>query len=202
MSISKIKGLRNERKNKVESLKKKIESLQNNDMYSDQYKLEQKNKIESELNDVKGKYDAEIMNMIDEKEGELLKGYHQAEYSGLSEEQTMTELLKEMRNQQQAQHLIKNYEGADGSTLRNELLGKAQKMIEENSPHAMAYINAAKSLGVVGVDQLEQEYKNNNLNDLQKAYKSDLDALREQREEFKLESEGDPFERALARYNT
>lgn len=202
MSLAKIKNLRKERTRKIELLKQQQEQLKNDDMYSDEYKLQKNNEIRKSLQSIRNEYDTQINDLIKQEENRLLQGFHNAEYEDLKGEKATVELLKEMRNQQQAEHLISKYKGTDPKQVESVLYSEAKRLVSINSPQAPAYINAFKQLGVSGAESLEQEYKDKNLNDLQRSYKSDLDLIRQQKKEFEVEiaEENDPLKGALMQH--
>lgn len=200
MSMSRIKQLRKERINKINTLKQQQEKIDNNDMYSHQHKSNTLNQTNINIEAIENEYVPQINQLLEERKTELLKGFNNAEYAGMDDKRATTELLKEIRNQRETDNLIRQYEGKDLSSFRSELYTKTKELVRTNSPTTTAYINAMKSLGAVGYDELEQEYKANNMNDLQRAYKSDLTALEEQEQEFHVEVNGDPFANIMEKY--
>lgn len=91
-------------------------------------------KLEREISTFKHDYNSRISTALDELKTEAERVFHNAEYEGLGD-QVSIELLKEMRNQEKAEELIKSYKGKE-VTLQ-EL---AQKEVDMNSPYAPAYI--------------------------------------------------------------
>lgn len=200
MSISKIEQLRKERLDKINALKQQQEKIKADETLNAKYKSDMKMELDAQIKAVKQEYEPQINELIEQRETELRKGFNHAEYSGMDDKQVTIELLKEMRNQRLTDNLIKQYQGKNVTSLRNELSNQLKDLVRVNSPEAMAYINAMKSLGAVGFDELEQQYKENNMNDLQKAYKSDLNLIEQQKEQFNTEVNGDPFANKLAKY--
>lgn len=200
MPLAKIKRLRQERINKINALKEGQKKIDSSDMYSNQHKSNTQTETNKAIKAIEKEYGPQINELIDQRETELLKGFNNAEYSGMDDKQATIALLKEMRNQKQTDNLIKQYEGKNHATLRSELGTKTKELVKVNSPETTAYINAMKSLGAIGFDDLEQEYKANNMNDLQKAYQSDLNIIEEQKQEFATEVSGDPFANAMEKY--
>lgn len=200
MALAKIKQLRNERLSKINSLKQQKEKIKADQTLADTYKSEMQTKLDADIKATNQEYEPQINELIQQREMELRTGFNSAEYQGMDDKQAMVELLKEMRNQRLTDSLIRQYEGKDMASLRNDLSKQVNDLIQVNSPETGAYINAMKSLGAVGFEDLERQYKENNMNDLQKAYQSDLNLIEEQKQEFHTEVNGDPFENILAKY--
>lgn len=195
MTITKIEGLRRERKNKVATLEQRQRNLENDETLADKYRAEEIRTAQLQLKAVKEEYDPQITELIDQREAELYEGYHNAEYTGMTEAQVNLELLKEMRGTKETEILVKQY-----GNNQNELLKVTNELLEVNSPSASNHINALKTLGNFRGDMLEKRFKEQNLNDLQKAYKNDINFVQNQREEFRFERDGDPFSKILAKY--
>src|SRR5690625_660514 len=200
MRLNKIKQLREERINKIKALEQDQEKINKSEVYSNQHKSNTQTESNNTIKAIENEYGSKINELTEQRETELIQGFNNAEYSAMDDKQATLELLKEMRNQRQTDNLIKQHEGKNHANLRNELYTKAKELVKFNSPEAMAYINAMKSLGAVGSDDLEQEYKANNMNDLQKAYQSDLKALNDHKAEFHTEVNGDPFDNIMSKY--
>lgn len=188
MSIEKIRQMRKERLTKVNPLKEKQEQIKNSPDFSDLYKHEQGQEIKEQLHDIDSYYQREIHGLIDSLEKDATSGFHNAAYLGLDEKTATVELLKEIRNQKQTEQLLIQYANNEES-----LLEKATQLIGVNAPESVAYIDALKSLGSWAGNELEKKYKEANLNDLQRAYKVELDTIKKQRSEFNFEVKGDPF---------
>jgi len=193
MSLAKIKQLRSERSSKLGELEQQRQKLANDRTLSNIYKVEKDNEVKIKIQAVKTEYDSQISELIDQTENKLLQGFHNAEYEGLKGEQATIELLKEMRNQKKTDQLVELYRGKDETQFRDFLHGEAERLIGVNSPEAKAYLDAMKLLGVSDIDGLENKYKQQNQNDLQKSYQDDLALIKEQKDGFRFDVFGDPF---------
>lgn len=197
LNVITINNLRKERASKIEALENKLQSINNNSMYSDSHKNEQAGLIKSDIQAIKNEYEPKINELIETYEHELIRGYNQAEYKGLEGNAATIELLKELRVQREYSKLIEMYRG---NVQKDELRSKAFDMVEANSPLAKAYFDAMKTLNVFGYHDLEEEYNNSNMNDLQKEYKGNINELEEIKQAYNKEVNGDPFENVLLKY--
>lgn len=201
MSLQKIKQLRSERISAITTLEQKAERLDNDTTLTNNYKREENARIKEEIQLVKNEYDTPINELIESGKKEAISNFNNAEYSGIKDEDAPIEVLKELRNQKQTSLLVKKHGGKSPANTRAELHAKANDLVSSNSPEAPAYIDAMKELGIVGIENLEQEYKDQNLNGLQKQYKDEITSYEQQGTEFNHEVNGDPFARILEKYN-
>lgn len=182
MTIEQIRQLRKERKNQVESLKSQINSLDHDDRYSPAYKMEQKSELTNRLTEIRQRFDNQIDEIITNLRNDLVSRFDQAEYKELKPEEAIKELLLELKSQEEASYLAKVYQDK-----HEALLFETEKLVNVNSPKALAYIKAMKKLGAVGATGLEQQYKKQNLNSLQKAIQSDLNVLENEAQAYEIE---------------
>ena len=194
MSIAKIEQLRKERKHYMEKYTKELEAVKKDDRLSESYRKQKINEITENLNDVKFGYDRKIKELIKEGKDQSLKKADKAEFEGLNEKQLLTKLIMENRNRDKAAELVERY--ADDIDL---LLDEARKALDKNSYEVPAYISALRKLSKsdplrnFDIDQIEQAYKENNLNGIQKDYYKDYESYVAQEQAYNQETERERF---------
>lgn len=194
MSIERIEQLRKERKGQVKAIKSKINKIKDDEKYSPEYKMQQEAELKRELESVRQNYDSQITELINNSINESERNFYNAEFDGMKEVESTQALIKEMRDQEEAELIAKRFKDN-----HKGLYDESEKLVSVNSPKAIAHIKALKKLGAIGAESLEKQYKEQNLNDKQKMYKEELDKLEEQRKLYEVEKteDNDPFKAAL-----
>lgn len=194
MSIQKIKQLREERKHFMEKYTAELESVKKDDRISESYREQKIEEITANLNDVKHGHDQKIKELIQAGKNESLTKAEKAEFEALNEKELLTKLILENRNRDKAAALEKRY--ADDV---DSLLAEARKALAKNAPDVPAYAQALRNLSQgnpmrhIDIDQIEQAYKTNNLNPLQKDYYRDYEAYAAQEQAYNQETERERF---------
>lgn len=198
MSIQKIEQLREERKRFMEKYTAELESVKKDDRISESYRKQKIEEITANLNDVKHGHDQKIKELIQAGKNESLTKAEKAEFEVLNEKELLTKLILENRNRDKAEALEKRYaEDVDS------LLAEARKALAKNAPDVPAYVQALRNLSQgnpmrhIDIDQIEQAYKTNNLNPLQKDYYRDYEAYAAQEQAYNQETERERFMDAL-----
>lgn len=184
MSIAKIQQLRKERKNKVTEIKSALDKIANDEKYSGEYKMQQSAQLNREMQRINQEYDIEITNLLQQTKNETERNFYNAEFDGMNEGEATKALLREMRAKEEAEVLARSYKDGD---KRNALYSMAEGLVNVNSPQALAYIKAMKTLGVTGAESLENQYKEQNYNEKQKLYKSELEKLQVEEQWYEVE---------------
>lgn len=198
MSIQKIEQLREERKRFMEKYQKELESVKKDDRISESYREQKIEEITANLNDVKHGHDQKIKELIQTGKNESLTKAEKAEFEALNEKELLTKLILENRNRDKAAALEKRY--ADDV---DSLLSEARKALAKNAPDVPAYAQALRNLSQgdpmrhIDIDRIEQTYKTNNLNPLQKDYYRDYEAYAAQEQAYNQETERERFMDAL-----
>lgn len=200
MSIAKIKQLRSERIKQIEFYRNEIEKIKNDNRLSNEYKRKAINEHENNLNAARQSYDEQINELIQKGKSELKRKISNAEFEGVSNENLMRKLLIENRNRDITARAMDQYRGRE-----NELYKIVQSEVENLSPTAPGYINAYLRLIddpilKSSVEQMEQEYKNNTMNVLQKEYTQELQQYVQQEQEYSEETGNEAFEQILTKY--
>lgn len=199
MSIAEIKKLREERKHFIEKYTKELESVRKDTRISESYREEKVLGLLNNLEDVKRGHDQRIRELIKKGKDESLRKIEMAEFEGLNEKQLLTKLIVENRNRDKAAVLEELYKGDI-----NTLLSEATKAVSANSHDVPAYIQALQKLSKdepmlrFDIDRIEQTYKQNNLNALQKDYYKDYEAYVSQEKEYTQEIAREQFIDALS----
>lgn len=198
MSIQKIEQLREERKRFMEKYTAELESVKKDDRISESYRKQKIEEITANLNDVKYAHDQKIKELIQAGKNESLTKAEKAEFEVLNEKELLTKLILENRNRDKAEALEKRYaEDVDS------LLAEARKALDNNAQDVPAYVQALRNLSQgdpmrhIDIDQIEQAYKTNNLNPLQKDYYRDYEAYAAQEQAYNQETERERFMDAL-----
>lgn len=198
MSIQKIEQLREERKRFMEKYTAELESVKKDDRISESYREQKIEEITANLNDVKHAHDQKIKELIQAGKNESLTKAEKAEFEVLNEKELLTKLILENRNRDKAEALEKRYaEDVDS------LLAEARKALDNNAQDVPAYVQALRNLSQgdpmrhIDIDQIEQAYKTNNLNPLQKDYYRDYEAYAAQEQAYNQETERERFMDAL-----
>lgn len=198
MSIQKIEQLREERKRFMEKYTTELESVKKDDRISESYREQKIEEITANLNDVKHGHDQKIKELIQAGKNESLTKAEKAEFEALNEKELLTKLILENRNRDKAAALEKRY--ADDV---DSLLAEARKALAKNAPDVPAYAQALRNLSQgdpmrhIDIDRIEQTYKTNNLNPLQKDYYRDYEAYAAQEQAYNQETERERFMDAL-----
>lgn len=200
MSIAKIKQLRSERMKQIDFYRNEIEKIKNDNRLSNEYKRKAINEHENNLNAARQSYDEQINELIQKGKSELKRKISNAEFEGVSNENLMRKLLIENRNRDITARAMDQYRGRE-----NELYKIVQSEVENLSPTAPGYINAYLRLIddpilKSSVEQMEQEYKNNTMNVLQKEYTQELQQYVQQEQEYSEETGNEAFEQILTKY--
>lgn len=194
MSITEIKKLREERKHFIEKYTKDLESVRRDTRISESYREEKVLGLLNNLDDVKRGHDQRIRELIKKGKEESLRKVEMAEFEGLNEKQLLTKLIVENRNRDKAAVLEELYKGDI-----NTLLSEATKALNVNSQDVPAYVQALQRLSknepiyYFDIDRIEQTYKQNNLNALQKDYYKDYEAYVSQEKEYTQEIAQEQF---------
>lgn len=194
MSIAEIKKLREERKHFIEKYTKELESVRKDTRISESYREEKVLGLLNNLEDVKRGHDQRIRELIKKGKDESLRKVEMAEFEGLNEKQLLTKLIVENRNRDKAAVLEELYKGDI-----NTLLSEATKALNVNSQDVPAYVQALQRLSknepiyYFDIDRIEQTYKQNNLNALQKDYYKDYEAYVSQEKEYTQEIAQEQF---------
>lgn len=193
MSIQKIKQLREERKHFMEKYTAELESVKKDDRISESYRKQKIEEITANLNDVKHGHDQKIKELIQAGKNESLTKAEKAEFEALNEKELLTKLILENRNRDKAAALVERY-ADDPDTL----LSEAQKALNKNALDVPAYVQALRMsqgnpMRHIDIDRIEQTYKTNNLNPLQKDYYRDYEAYAAQEQAYNQETERERF---------